>query len=113
MKIGSLVFELIPFETLYFSKFINSKTFLKKKLEFFSYNYIKSFCRNSIWEKFYSYSKFHYAIKIFPKWNFEKISSQICRENILVSFKKKIMKIGSIVFKLIPFERIDDFLKLY
>ena len=35
-------------------------------------------------------------MKIFPY----RISSQICRENILVSVKKKFIKIGSVVLEL-------------
>jgi len=51
---------------------------------------------------FYSDSKirlnFHSAMKIFPRSYFDKNSSQICREKILVSFKKKFIKLGLVVF---------------
>src|SRR5277367_5384761 len=71
---------------------------------------MKSFCQNSIWEIFYTDSKFgpkiHYAMKIFPRWNFDKNSSKFCREKILVSFKKKFIEIGSILFELIHFKKL-------
>ena len=34
------------------------RLFFKKKLEFFPYKTMKSFCQNSVWENFYSDSKF-------------------------------------------------------
>src|SRR5277367_3551284 len=47
--------------------------------------------------------KFYYAMKMFSRWNFDKKSSHICRGKILLSLKKKFIKIGSVVFELIYF----------
>ena len=67
-----------------------SINFFLKKLDFFPYNSMKSFCRNSICEIFYGDSKFvpkiHSAMKKCHRWNFDKNSSLNCREKNLVSF---------------------------
>src|SRR5277367_2393487 len=85
-----------------FLKLINSKTnepilinFFLKESRFFSLQIFKRrFCSNFTWKIIYSDSKnnlkFHYAMKIFPRSNFDKTSSHICRETILVYFKKKV-----------------------
>ena len=40
-----------------------------------------------------------------------KKNLQICREKILLFFKKKFIKIGSVVLELIGFEKIGEFKK--
>src|SRR5258706_12012834 len=105
----------------HFSKSFSSKTtepisikfFFKKKLDFFTYNSMKSFCQNSICEIFYGDSKFvpkiNTAMKKSHRRNFDKNSSQNCREKNLVSFKKKFIEIGSVVFELKLFEKCPIF----
>ena len=106
----------------HFSKRINSKTtepisinfFLKKKLDFFPYNSLKILCQNSICEIFSQQSEFSAQIlnrrKISHRWNFDKnFSYRIVGKQNLVSFKRKFIEIGSVVFELIRFEKCPIF----
>src|SRR5277367_2487957 len=103
---------------------INSRTnepilinFFLKESRFFSLQIFKRmFCSNFTWKIIYSDSKnhlkFHYAMKIFPRSNFEKNSSHICRETILVYFLKKVYQNRFSSFEFMGFKNFVFFQNL-
>src|SRR5277367_6407344 len=92
-----------------FSKPINSKTnepilinFFLKETRIFSLQvceeFLLKFHMENVLQRFKNLLKLSLCYEIFSQIVFDKNSSQICREKILFSFKKKFIKLGLVVF---------------